>query len=209
MMGQHNQASEYLGSTEVSSGEFCGEMLLETSQGRRAVSALKTGDKLHTISGQCVRVVGIRSGIENSHCISLPGTSIAQSVIVSINQLMHCQHFLCSALFGRPDTYFSAGDVTGPSVCILRGIGRQFYRLVLETTAIIPVGGYEFVFLSNYLANGREDKSRWPEIGCIAAVDSSIGELWNEDLRTNALLRADQVKQICDAGILFRKAAKL
>lgn len=182
---------------------FGAETRIETEDGPCAVADLLSGQRLRAANGDFIPLAGI-VGFETGDWLALPGPD--GGLTVAAGQLMSCRHFLCAALFGRREVMFRAGDLDGPGIRHSGGAWRRFFLPVPERAASLALGGYTFpdpslgLEQSSAGEGGRVSGSA-PSDGGSPQFLRPQGEA---DSLARAILHADQVAQLCGAGILFR-----
>lgn len=164
----------------INSGGVSKDSYVETTTGHRSVGQLVAGDILRSSEGwaEISRILVLS---ESFDWIGLPVAEQRSPIIVSSWQELGFRHFLCAALFGKSEVRFLAGDMIGSGLVLSNGSCVQLYLPVLIGGGVVQIGGYDFFF--------PDAKSFITGANTAARED---------------LLRPDEVRQLCDAGVLFR-----
>lgn len=182
---------------------FGAETRIETEDGPRAATDLLPGMRLRAADGGLVALAGLL-GFETGDWIALPGPE--GGLAVAADQLMSCRHFLCAALFGQGEVMFRAGDLRGPGIRHSEGARRRFFLPVPERAAGLALGGYTFPDPS--LGPEQSSAGEGGRVSGSAPSDGgsphSLRPRGEAGPLARAILHADQVAQLCGAGILFR-----
>lgn len=186
---------------------FCSGTVFETGRGSVDVAALRAGDVLRCASGEMVPVAGVLSFGGAADWVCLPGRG--GEVAVAPGQPLLCRHFLVAALFGAAEAVLRAGDVTGPGVRRPGG-SRSLHLPLLSAAAVVSIGGYEFPFYASPAGGSRSgEKGRAGGDGLDGGRGPHPGlPLQEHSPPARVLLGPAQVRQLCEAGVLFRGAAR-
>lgn len=190
----------------MAEGGFAPEVCVRTELGLRAVSDLQAGESVQSATGDDVKIAEVRRHAPSTLWTLLPAAPGASPVVVSGNQLLFCQHFLCKALFGKLTVLFRADHVKGLGVQASDGSMRILHELVLERPAVLRVGGYELLCSSPTVSHSlcATDGERAGEVYTDSVPGSTSGIVQAFVSAAHPLLTPHETRQLCDAGVLFR-----
>jgi hypothetical protein len=119
-------------------------VFLRTESGIRPVCSLQPGDLIFDYSGQLLEVLSTECQFEEAI-----GLGSGSTLFVTQDQLLLCNHFLCSALFGYTEVLLKAKDLEDCNIGCLHGNPKELISIRFSSEAIIEIGGWNLVSSSS------------------------------------------------------------
>jgi hypothetical protein len=162
---------------------FSGEVELSTDHGVAPVSGVRAGAVLRGADGAKMAVLGCHAAPVCGAAVGLPTGPGRAPFVVGAEMLLLCDHFLCAALFGQRQVAVRAGDLDSPAVQHSDPPAAPMFCIEVPTGSVIAVAGYRIAL---------------PVPAALPSVPAASSGA------APRLLRAGEVRQLCDAGVLFR-----
>ena len=155
-----------------------GAVVVRTRGGVAPVSQLASGDVLLAANDTAAPVMSCSALVLPGPAVRLPAKAGGAEVLLGMETLLLCNHFLCAALFGQREVAIRVGDVLAPVAAQVPARGpASMYRIETRAGAVLDLGGYR----------------------CLAANGAAAPE----GLR---VLHPEEALQLHQSGILFRHA---